>query len=297
MRSLASPPTAAKLFSKQLGATPEPWTEEEQERAERAFFAAIKLSNGTFKTTNAGRFADVDDRLVAYLAEHDHAPRHCLDIAVSSGRTTLEWLHRMRVAGLEPSMTATDATMTAFLTRPRLGCAVLADRDGAPLQYDVVGHALRPWRRRLDYLTGYAILGALANLAYRLSGLRESIRRQAGALSEIQLVSPLVGGESGIELLEDDLTRPNPPALKARFDLVRAANILTPGTFSRAQLATMLATIRERLAGPGALLLVCRTDQEGVNDASLFRLGADGRFSVELRLGAGSEIEDLVLSI
>ena len=289
MRSLASPPTAAKLFSKQLGGTPEPWTEEEQERAERAFFAAIKLSNGTFKTTNAGRFADVDDRLVAYLAEHDRSPRHCLDIAVSSGRTTLEWLHRMRAAGLEPSMTATDATMTAFLTRPRLGCAVLADRDGAPLQYDVLGHALRPWRRRLDYLTGYAILGALANLAYRLSG--------PGALTEIQLVSPPVADESGIELLEDDLTRPNPPALKARFDLVRAANILTPGTFSRAQLATMLATVRERLAGPGALLLVCRTDAEGVNDASLFRLGADGRFSVELRLGAGSEIEDLVLSI
>jgi hypothetical protein len=166
---------------------------------------------------------------------------------------------------------------------------VLSDRDGAALQYDVLGHALRPWRRRLDYLTGYAVLGALANLVYRLSG--------PGASTEIHLVSPPVADESGIELLEDDLTRPNPPALKGRFDLVRAANILTPGTFTRAQLATMLATVRERLAGPGALLLVCRTDQKGVNDASLFSLGADGGFSVEFRLGAGSEIEDLVLSI
>ncbi len=59
----------------------------------------------------------------------------------------------------------------------------------------------------------------------------------------------------------------------------------------------MLAMVREGLAGPGALLLVCRTDPNGVNDASLFSLGADGGFSVELRLGAGSEIEDLVLSI
>ncbi len=44
------------------------------------------------------------------------------------------------------------------------------------------------------------------------------------------------------------------------------------------RLTTLLATIRERASGSGALLLVCRTDWEGVN-------------------GAGSEFEDLVLSI
>ena len=46
-----------------------------------------------------------------------------------------------------------------------------------------------------------------------------------------------------------------------------------------ATLKRMLANLRSRLL-PGGLLIVCRTNAAGINNATVFTLGPDGRFDV-----------------
>jgi hypothetical protein len=48
---------------------------------------------------------------------------------------------------------------------------------------------------------------------------------------------------------------------------------------------------------PGGIFIVCRTSEAGVNNASVFTLNDDGRFSETARLNEGSEIAELVLRL
>jgi hypothetical protein len=58
----------------------------------------------------------------------------------------------------------------------------------------------------------------------------------------------------------------------------------------------MLINLRSRLL-PGGLLIVCRTNAAGVNNATVFGLEQDGRFVETARLNEGSEIADVVLRL
>jgi hypothetical protein len=58
----------------------------------------------------------------------------------------------------------------------------------------------------------------------------------------------------------------------------------------------MLHNLRSRLA-PGGVLAVCRTTEEGRNDATLFRLRDDRTLEELARLNGGSEITPLALSL
>ena len=102
--------------------------------------------------------------------------------------------------------------------------------------------------------------------------------------------------------IEDDILAGAPTET---VDVLRAANILNKGYFDEDILEQMVRNLRRRLR-PGGLMIVCNTDYNegfdygrmdygGMNNASLFRLDADGRFVVQARLNAGSEIEGLVL--
>jgi chemotaxis methyl-accepting protein methylase len=59
--------------------------------------------------------------------------------------------------------------------------------------------------------------------------------------------------------------------------VLRAANILNLAYFDKATLQRMLRNLRARLL-PGGLLIVCRTNDAEVNNASVFTLQGDGRF-------------------
>src|SRR5262249_34847844 len=101
-----------------------------------------------------------------------------------------------------------------------------------------------------------------------------------------------------IELLDDDITAPTPPSLRGRFEVIRAANILNQSYFSTQQLREAVRHLRDRLVGPGAFLLIVRTEKGTDNNhGSLFCLDDHGSFEVRARIGRGSELEDLVLSI
>jgi hypothetical protein len=115
--------------------------------------------------------------------------------------------------------------------------------------------------------------------------------------ARIKLVTWRLRDNTDIELLDDDIMQPTPPQLRGRFEVVRAANILNRGYFSTQQLRESVRNLRDRLAGPGAFLIIVCTEETGRNHGTLFRLGHEGSFEVQTRVGRGSEIEDIVLSI
>ena len=149
---------------------------------EEKFFCSIYLSNGTHKRTWAGRLNDVDKILIAAFQKLGVMPKKFMDVAVSSGVSTVMWLDSFRQAGLGPSMTATDLTMTAYLVRVKSWLHVLVDKDGVPLQYDVLGLAWRPRCRRRFSLLGNGALTVLWYFLYLKAAKRFSLMTRLKSL-------------------------------------------------------------------------------------------------------------------
>lgn len=277
---------------------------------EEKFFISLRLSNGVYKKTSCGRLKDVDQTLIAEFQRLGVAPKTFLDVAVSSGVSTLNWFESLQQAGLRPSMTATDLTMTVYLVRLLSWLHVLVEKEGFPLQYDVFGFAWRPRCRIRFYVFGNGFLTILWHIVYRGVARRFDLVKRLKSLNgnpppiddpvikaQIKLATYRLQDKKDIELLDDDIARPTPSHLRGRFQVLRAANILNRGYFSSHQLCEIVRNLRERLTGPGAFLLIVRTEPESGNHGSVFRLGEKGSFEVLARVGRGSEIEDIVLSI
>jgi len=93
------------------------------------------------------------------------------------------------------------------------------------------------------------------------------------------LASQDVRGCPAIELIEDDIFQPRAEFV-GRFDLVRAANILNRNYFSEALLEGALHNLRSYMKGPGAFLLVTRTDEQTArNDGARSRAFRHRRMS------------------
>jgi hypothetical protein len=279
---------------------------------ERNFFASLQLRNGTTKQTEANRLSDVNDATSSYFKRLVPPPEDFLDVGVSSGISTGEWHADLRRAGFKNiRVTGTDLTLHAYLVELNGFFRVLVQQCNFPLQYDVGGIPISAARYgRRGYLDGtYLAAWLLRRLFQRISAKHRLPSRllgnTAGLLADeqriritgLQLISPSVAERGSVNFIDDDLSAANDPSLIARFDVIRAANILNLVYFTENDLILFLNRLKERLKGPNASLLICRTRQPGDNDATLFRLSPDGRFEVVLRVGSGSEIEAVVLAI
>src|SRR5437588_7503673 len=101
-------PTARELYT----ATPVD-SAELQEILETQFFSSIRLKNGTYKFTYSRRLDDLNELTRKVIPPN--RPLEVMDVAVSSGVSTLEWIADLNSAGIEHRMTAGDLTMTALL--------------------------------------------------------------------------------------------------------------------------------------------------------------------------------------
>ena len=253
------------------------------------YFSNLKMRNGTFKLTRPSRFAILEAVFGPILRERVKGPCAVLDIGASTGLTTVELADFLRAQGAAPHVIGTDLFIQAHLVDLAPGVHVLSDPDGWPLQYGVAGVGIRAWVRRLDYVT----LAVLPRLLAR-SLLRPRLRRRiaAGASQSVRMESRALSGRP-IRLVENDIFVPE-PAFEARFDFIRAANILNLGYFKPDRLRVAIANIRAYCRGPGALLLVVKTGGSQ-HDGTLFELGEAGAFTVLARVGKGSEIEALIV--
>ncbi len=246
---------------------------------ERRFFAKLRLPNGTWKTTYPNRLDDLNRRLLELLPRDRVV--EAMDVAVSSGVSTLEWSDQLLANDVRHRQVAGDLDPDARLLSSGGWLAVLYDAGGRePLLLELGPLALpvRSDRR-------------LARLAR--PGLTVALRAIAGRARPVSLVSPRLRGRANVEVVRDDLTVPG--RFPEHFDAIRAANLVQPGYFDEATLRRMLANLRDRLRD-GGLLAICRTGGDGRNHATILRRQGEG-FVVEAELNGGAEVRDLALSL
>src|SRR6516165_3257303 len=78
---------------------------------EATFFTDLRLGNGVFKKTSDRRLDDLNEVILSRWQETAFRPREIMDVGVSSGITTAEWLEGLSQAGLKVRMTATDLAL------------------------------------------------------------------------------------------------------------------------------------------------------------------------------------------
>jgi hypothetical protein len=294
----ATVPTAFELY----------FADEEQRRdgpqleeSEDLFFHSIELRNGTRKTTRHRRLDDLNALVQALLPPQ--RPLEIMDVAVSSGISSAEWLVSLERAGIDCHMLAGDAVVDAFLISLGRGLRALADKTGHLMQLDIAGEAVRlppPRRRdRIRYMPFILLMKAVTRLfgpqaRARLQPGGPLLRRLGATCHPLTLMSPSLRRLPQLRAVEDDILVNT--SYTQQFHVLRAANILNRAYFDVATLESMLRNLRARLL-PGGMLIVCRTNESGVNDATLFTLGDDGRFRSVAALNEGSEIADLVLQL
>ena len=113
-------------------------------RQEAAFFSGLRLRNGTFKTTAERRLDDLNQLVIEQWKALGAAPCRLLDVGVSSGVSSVEWLQSLAAAGFDVDLVATDVCLKAQLVPICRQYDVLVDRSGHILQHIVFGVAIRP---------------------------------------------------------------------------------------------------------------------------------------------------------
>lgn len=259
---------------------------------EHAFFRAVRLRNGTYKTTRPGRLNDLNELLGRHLPQR--RPLRIKDVAISSGVSTAEWSEQLCADGIDHELTATDLTVNAVLVSftDRLG--VLFDEEGGVLQVDIAGYPVYP---RLSGRLNKQLLGLPSRLAGWVMGTelaafigKASDQGGTGLVRRLELVTPRLR-ELGIDVEEEDLLHPNVP--EPRWDVIRAANILNRSYFGEDELRHMLRGLLASVE-VGGLLAICRTDSDALNHGSIWRLHPDGGIELVGRVGNGSEVDDLL---
>ena len=247
---------------------------------EALFFTHLLLPSGAYKTTFAGRFADLDAQVAELLAGRTEV--RLLDVGVSSGVTTLEWIEGLESRGVSCLAVAADLVVHARLARAPLLGEVLVDDQGRFLQsagkFGVLG---RPYGG-----------GPKALVARALDVAARSASGGGSRGEPVQLVTPRLARRDDCEIVEHDVFADR-PAWRGRFDVIRAANLLNLAYFSPEAIRKALRLLASYLA-PGGLLVLCRTDiATRTNHASILRHADSGGLETVARLGAGSEVEHL----
>lgn len=289
-------PTAREFFFSDAPLDTEAWA-----AREKAFFRSIRLKNGTFKTTYAHRLDSLNE-IVSPLLSRDH-PLEIMDVAVSSGIATLEWMESLRAADIDFRMTAGDLCVRAFLLSFGSLLNVLVDRGGYPMQFDLAGRAIPypPPRRMAVLLPLFVglhalrwILPSIFAATFKRSavdGQARYLRRLGVSCQHADLVSPRLRQQQSLTILDDDLLATG--AYENRFHVIRAANVLNRSYFTEENLGAMIDNLRRRLR-PGGMLIICRTHEDGTNHGTVYRLNAQNAFDAVVSIGHGSEVDPLV---
>jgi len=251
---------------------------------EREFYRSIQTSNGSKKSTGLQRLDAMNDLFFATLDRCRLVPRSVMDIGISSGVTTLEWLREFDRRDLPVTMIATDLVMSVDLFAIGRHMRVLTEKNGHLLQIEIFGSGIRTFLRRRDYLTGGVVWRKALCFATR------RLLRTANHQGTYLLVSPALRDQARIKLFDDDILGPNPPQFAECADVVRVANLIQPIYFSDVQIRQAVENIRERCRGEGSIVVVCRNTSEGL-EGSILRMTDERQFAVEARLGRGSEVE------
>jgi hypothetical protein len=194
----------------------------EQDALEAGFFRQVLLSNGTFKTTNANRMHDLNEFTLPYIRQIPESPLQIMDIAASSGVSTVEWYENLAANEISCDITAVHARLLSFGSK----LALTVDRDQNVLHMDIfgigfIGKAKRVWRWPI-WAARTAVL-AIFRVKAVLGAKPKS--------DSITLLSKRFSANQSLRMVEDDLLGNDRPEFMNLFHVIRAANILNNAYF------------------------------------------------------------------
>jgi SAM-dependent methyltransferase len=221
-------------------------------------FPFIRLPNGTFKTTEANRMTDVDERLAAILGRESR-DYDILGVACSSGTCTTELAETLNKHGIRHRLFASDLYLHAIrLLLPPF--TILYCKNQFVLQVDVARYAFpnTPPSRLSSCIFAIARWLIRVGQSVGLPGTRVPLLSSAARHAAIQFSDGDVFGE----VYQAD------PAL--RFDVIRVANLLHTNYFTEREIERAIANVKLHLR-PGGFLVLARSENK-INRASIYWL-------------------------
>src|SRR5271166_851720 len=269
---------------------------------EKSFFDCLRLKNGVYKTTYAHRLDDLNVQVMNYLPAA--RPLQVLDVAISSGVSTLEWVEALEAVQVDYHMTGIDLTIGGLLVSFGDRWHAVLDRTKWPLLFELDGQWVsNPPRKRHLVRHFFSLAWIKSALFLWKQSYREADRgrilRVLGMpvrTRAVNLVTPGLVGHPRVTVGEGNILAES--WNEGTFHVIRAANILNKSYFDVDALTRILTNLRRQLATDG-VLVVCNTDTDeaALNHATIFALGANNQFKVLSKMNGGSEVEELVLQL
>ena len=268
----------------------------------------LRLSSGIYRTTYGGRLRDVDEVVNALLTKqfasdsaievHDWAASDCL--------TSSEWATSLFKRFPRASLTASDLLL--FLVEATLadGSVLIMEPNGHPLQYVRRPFVIRleppePKLMLVNYLIGRKALALAARLQPHippewLASDEEELATATAVLRKLPLTHPdarqLAAAEPRFAMSLHSGFEP----LSKPVDVIRTMNFLNRSYFPPARLREGIQAVWTSLK-EGGYWIVGRTDETEPprNDVTILER-LDRGFRAVARIGAGSEIEELIFN-
>ena len=259
---------------------------------ERYFFDCLRLKNGTYKTTYAHRLDDLNAHVASYLPSAE--PLEVLDVAISSGVSTLEWADLLETAKVQYHITGIDLSIGGVLVSFGNRLHTVLDHKNRPLLYEIDGRWVsnRPLQI-CRHLLQVAFVKFALFLWARKGAAVQRILRMPTRSRAVSLVTPKLLSHPRVTIKEGDILTES--SLQGTFHVIRAANILNRAYFDDDVLADMMRHFRSHLIENG-IFVICDTDKD-INRATVFKLKEDKQFAVLSTMNGGSGLEELILKL
>jgi hypothetical protein len=261
----------------------------------------LRTSNGTFRTSFAQRFVDLDTAALRWVGElfapeaairiQDRAASHCL--------TSHDFAQRLFAAHANAEFEASDLFLCLYELSLAKGGKYVVEPNGQPLQYIRPPFVLSACHREPRRYPVNLWLGARARRRFARFALPAGWMQSAGGVDyrvrPISCVHPravaLASRDPRFRLSTRSVFDVTPQAC----DVLRTMNILNRAYFEEQQLKTAVSAAFDSVRA-GGLWIVGRTwEDDFSNHATLFLRGS-AAWQILDRIGQGSELEPLVLA-
>jgi hypothetical protein len=274
----------------------------------------IRLSGGTYRSTYRQRFCNLDPLVNALLMENFSSSLELRveDLAASTCLTSREWA--ISLLPLFPRLRFGASDLLLFLVeveRVNSSEVFVSEPNGHPLQYIrppfvipmderepwslplnrlLYAHAWRRWRIIERY-------GAVPD-SWVDSICDETLSRDNYRFRKLSLIHP-----DALDLTRQDarfvIRRQSVfERLPVPCHVIRSMNIFNRAYFSEGQLEQGARSVIDSLLAGGFWILGRTTEEQPpAHEVTIFRKLASGSLEVLERLGAGSEIETIALSV
>jgi len=283
------PMTARNLFFRRIDNL------NELDEIEKKFFSSIQLPNGTYKNTYTNRLDDVNHLVIQHLKSTGKECNRVMDIGISSGVSTKELYEIMVKNDFNVIITGIDLIIKSYIVKLFPNIYALVDKEGNPLQLDFNGNSIGHWYTRSTFPK---IIFKKLFFSIYTAFFQRKIKKMIGEgaslrITEVTLLSHRLSIYDDIHLFEYNILERFPKQHRKRYDYIRVANTLNKSYFSSDEIRLAVGNLKECLKGPDSILCIVRTDEDGINNGSIYCLDGQGILHNSLTIGT-SEIDNLL---